>query len=268
MSRDSEIEDLAELIARDHWGLGRIDPRAIASAYGLTFTFGHYETFFDGLLECKASRFHIYINLDSHFSEDAPRARFSFAHELGHYFLDWHRAALERGAPSHGSKSEFESSVEIEREADLFAANLLLPRERVRRALGQRRVGSEEIQTLAKAFGTSLQSTAIRCARLNVAPLIVMRWSTSGRAWCWSSEKFTQLTGNKGYRALHRIPPDSVTRQTIDSTLRSDATTRFRGTTLATWFPGIVRGSHVDEILVEECIGLGQHGALTILRPA
>jgi Zn-dependent peptidase ImmA (M78 family) len=267
MNRDNEIEDLAEFIAKDQRGIGRVDPAAIAAAYDITFNFGHYEDAFDGLLECKASRFHIYVNADSNRGEDSPRARFSFAHELGHYFLDWHRCALERGAPSHGSQSDFESAILVEREADLFAANLLLPREDVRRAAGKH-VGADEILRLADAFGTSLSATAIRCAHLNLAPLIVMRWSSSGRVWCWSSERYAQLTGNRSYRALERIPADSVTRQTINHCARNDQSPRKRGTTLATWFPSIWRGSATDEILVEECIGLGRYGALTILRPA
>lgn len=265
MNRAKEIEELAELIAKEHWRSGPVDPAAIASAYGLTFNFGHYEDVFDGLLECKARRFHIYINLDSNKAADSPRARFSFAHELGHYFIDWHRCALERGVPPHGSQAEFESNNEIEREADLFAANLLMPKEKVLREM-RRNVGAEEIQRLAQVFGTSLSAMAIRCAQLSTASLIVMKWSGTGRAWCWSSEKFSQLTSNKAYRALNRIPPDSVTRLAIDNSSRSDTATRIRGTTLSTWFPSIRPGSYSDEILVEECIGLGRHGALTILR--
>jgi Zn-dependent peptidase ImmA (M78 family) len=264
MNRDSEIEELAELIAEEHWRYNQVDPAAIASAYGLTFNFGHYDDVFDGLLESQASRFHVYINLDSNKAETSPRARFSFAHELGHYFIDWHRCALERGAPPHGSKAEFESNSSIEREADLFAANLLMPRDKVRRELRQA-IRAEEIQRLAQIFGTSLSAMAIRCAHLSVAPLIVMKWSDVGRAWCWSSERFSELTGNKSYRALHRIPPDSVTRQMIEGDSRNN-TESPRGTTLATWFPGIRAGSNADEILVEECIGLGRYGVLTILR--
>lgn len=266
MNRHNEIEELAELVAVDHEHGGRIDPETIARAYGITFCFGHYENAFDGLLEWKASRFHIYINVDSNWGSDTPRARFSFAHELGHYFIDWHRCALERGVPPHGSQSEFASAMSVEREADLFAANLLLPKERVRRAAGSR-IGVEGIQKLAQEFGTSLSATAIRCAQLSLAPLIVMRWSASGRTWCWSSETFAQLTDNKAYRALEKIPADSVTRQTIDSG-GGELVTKCRGTTLSTWFPWIRPGSYADEILVEECIGLGRYGVLTVLRPA
>jgi len=128
MDRSNEIEELAELVAEEHWSSGRVDPVAIATSSGITFNFGHYDDSFDGYLECKSRRFHIYINLDTNKSDEAPRTRFSFAHELGHYFLDWHRCALEHGVPPHGSKADFVSTIVVEREADSFAANLLLPK--------------------------------------------------------------------------------------------------------------------------------------------
>lgn len=267
MDRSNEIEGLAELLADEHWTANRVDPAEIARSAGVTYNFGRYRDYFDGYLECRLNRFHIYINLDSNRGSDSPRARFSFAHELGHYFIDWHRCALERGVPPHASQAEFQSNEAVEREADLFAANLLMPKEMVRRKLPGR-AGATEIQELADSFGTSLSAMAIRCARVGTASLIVMRWSSAGRAWCWSSEKFARLTGNKTYRALDRIPPDSLTRQTIENAQKGDPTIRQRGTTLATWFPGIWAGSSIDEILIEECISLGQYGALTILRPA
>lgn len=264
MNSDNEIEELAEVVAREHWRSGQVDPAAVATTSGLTFNFGHYEDVFDGLLEYNGRRFHIYINLDSNKTVDSPRARFSFAHELGHYFIDSHRCALERDAPPHGSHAEFESSTTIEREADLFAASLLMPKDRLREHL-RRHIGAEEIQRLASAFGTSLSATAIRCAHVSASALIVMKWSAYGRAWCWSSEKFSQLTGNRSYRTLDRIPAESITRQIVENNT-SDTSMSCRGTTLATWFPAVRAGSVSDEILVEECISLGRYGALTILR--
>ncbi len=56
-----------------------------------------------------------------------PRTRFSIAHELGHYFLEPHRAYLRRTGKSHPSKGEFLSDRTIEMEADAFAAGLLMP---------------------------------------------------------------------------------------------------------------------------------------------
>ena len=262
MDRSAEIEGLAEYVAQEHWEDDRVDPVDIAKSCGMTFSFGHYANCFDGYLECRQRRFHIYIDLDSNGSANAPRARFSFAHELGHYFLDWHRCALEQGVPPHGSRADFVSPVTVEREADSFAANLLLPRSRIRQAAAKT-IDAKEVRRLANLFGTSLSATAIRCARLSLAPLIVMRWRAGRRAWCWSSQGYEGRTGNRGLWELEQIPGGSPTREALSRGVDIQP----RGTTLATWFPRIRAGSFQDDVLIEECLSLGQYGALTLLRP-
>lgn len=266
VTRKQEIEELAELVGDEYAREGRIDPPQIAEAEGLSYSFGLYDECFDGLLECYKGQFHIFINLVTNKSRESPRARFSFAHELGHYFLDWHRRSLEGGAPAHGSFADFQSNNLVEREADQFAANLLLPSKRVKKA-ARGRIDAEEIVRLANVFGTSISATAMRCARLNLAPLIVMRWTQQGRAWCWSSDEYEERTRNRAFRSIERIPPDSVTRQVLNSG-QADGSVASRGTTLATWFPNVRMGSSGDDILVEECIPLGAYGAITVLRPA
>src|SRR5882672_7017585 len=72
MSRSEEIEDLAEVLAKEFWKDGRVNPSDIATNNGLTFNFGHYEDYFDGLLECKSQRFHVYLNLDTNKSAESP----------------------------------------------------------------------------------------------------------------------------------------------------------------------------------------------------
>lgn len=266
--REDEIEELAALLVAQSSTKGCVDLERIAAAEGITFSFGHYQDCFDGLLECRNSAFHIYINVDTNKGSHSARARFSFAHELGHYFLDSHRSALSRGVPSHGSKADFESGdLAAEREADMFAAHLLLPALQVKKA-ARHCIDAAEIMRLAQLFCTSLSATAIRCARLDLAPLIVMRWTAATRAWCWSSSVFEQRTGNKAFRSIDRIPSDSATRQMLVGDPYENETITQKGTTLSTWFPGVRAGSSYDDILIEECISLGPHGALTILRPS
>jgi Zn-dependent peptidase ImmA (M78 family) len=265
MSRDEEIEELAELVASEHWRGSQVDPREVAADSGLTFSFGHYEDHFDGLLECRTHRFHVYINIDRHGSADSARMRFSFAHELGHYFIDWHRHALEHGVPAHGSSADFQSPLVIERQADLFAANLLMPRERLK-SEAHARIDATEIQRLASLFGTSISATAIRCALLDLSPLIVMGWTQKGRRWCWSSGRY-RLLANKAFRDFARLARDSATRQTLESPTYRHRNAAAIGTTLSAWFPAVYTGGATDDIMLEECIGLGRYGALTILRP-
>ena len=46
---------------------------------------------------CWSGGWHIYCNLDCVGQKDSPRARFTLAHELGHYYIDEHRNALVAG---------------------------------------------------------------------------------------------------------------------------------------------------------------------------
>lgn len=265
MSRIEDIQELAEVVAMEHWRANQVDLRDAAVGSGLTFSFGHYGDYFDGLLECTHRRFHVYLNLDRHESIDSARMRFSFAHELGHYFIDWHRQALEHGIPAHGSSSDFQSALAIEREADLFAANLLIPRGQLKRQ-ARSVIDAAEIERLANLFGASLSATAIRCALLDLGPLIVMRWAPQGRKWCWSSAQY-QWLGNKAYKALERLVPDSETWKVLKGGFDKPNKSAPRGTTLSAWFPGVRASSSNDEVMLEECLDLGRYGGLTILRP-
>ncbi len=163
--QERELQDLAEEVALDGGAGPRVEPIQIAKASGITFSFNNYGSSFDGMLEHKNGRFHIYCNLERADSPTAPRARFTLAHELGHYFIDAHRQALARGkAPRHGSRCEYQSQLLVEREADHFASCLLMPEERFAAEAVTKR-GLPAVLKSANTFGTSVTSTAIRYVR-------------------------------------------------------------------------------------------------------
>jgi Zn-dependent peptidase ImmA (M78 family) len=125
------LSTLAEEISNYYFPEGIIYPEKIAADSGITFSYGNYGDAFDGLIECLSHEFHIYVNIDRLVHSQTTRARFTFAHELGHYFIDHHRNALKIGrSPSHCSKTGFVSRNLAEREADFFASCLLLPETR------------------------------------------------------------------------------------------------------------------------------------------
>ena len=71
------------------------------------------------------------IKVNSNIAYDG-RKRFAIAHELGHYFIDEHSIALAQNlSAGHCSQTGFVSEIAVEREADLFAASLLMPERRV-----------------------------------------------------------------------------------------------------------------------------------------
>ena len=266
--RQREIAELAEAVAQERCPADVVEPSAIARAKGITLSFGDYGDAFDGLLEHRAGRFHIFGNLVRLERPDAPRARFTLGHELGHYYIDEHRHALESGrVAAHGSCSEYESSLLAEQEADHFAANLLMPR---RRFLAEGRSlppGLAGVRKLAERFGTSLTATALRYADLEVCPCAVVKWDWQGYAWKWLSTATLQAGFRRTFESMADLPDDGPTRQARAGG-PLPAVGYFRaGTTTAAWFPGVQPGQWRDVLFIEQAVPLGRFGVLTILYP-
>lgn len=264
MSRAEDIQALAEFIAESYFPQDRIDPFDLAEHNDITYNFGHYADAFDGLLEYRDASFHIYGNADKIRDEHYPRARFTFGHELGHFYIDDHRQLLESGAASVACLTDFQSDATAEREADLFASHLLMPTQRFR-SCARHLKGAAAVRKLSEMFGTSLSSTAIRYARLNVAPMIVIGWTSAARRWCWSSSQFAELTKNWALNDPSRLPADSETVRILHEATAAPAS---RGTTLSTWFPRIHAASYHNALMIEEVLPLGGFGVITLLYPA
>ncbi len=88
-----------------------------------------------------------------------PRRRFTLAHEMGHLVMDHGPLLLDGAHPLQ------------ERQADIFAAELLMPSELLFREI--RRLASlgirPDVASLARAFVVSRESMAIRCRELGWA---------------------------------------------------------------------------------------------------
>jgi hypothetical protein len=267
-ARACEIAELAEAVADEHCPAGRVEPQTIARAKGITLSFGAYGEAFDGMLEHRCRRFHIYCNLDRAGERDSPRARFTLAHELGHYYIDEHRNALAAGrVAAHGSQCEYESPILAEQEADLFAASLLMPAARFAARAKATTPGLEGILRLAGAFGTSLTSTAIRYAACDAMPCAVVKWDWRGCAWkCLSSATFQARFG-RTVEAPEALAPGSPTARALAREAPPACGYFEAGTTAAAWFPRIRPGELRDVIFVEQAIGLGRYGVLSFLRP-
>lgn len=266
--RRREIADLAEAVSEGLGTTGAVDPAAIALSRGITCSFGDYGTAFDGMLECRGGRFHIYCNAARTGGPESPRARFTVAHELGHYFIDEHRHALEsqRVAP-HPSHCDFESGLLAEAEADHFAANLLMPEARFRRSVAGVGMGLGGVLALAAAFRTSLTSAAVRFVAVHDLPCAAIQWHWQRHEWkCFSSSMFRRRFQRVFY-APGRLPEDSATRLALAQET-PPACGYFRSGTLASlWFPYVRRDDALDVVLIEEAVPMGRYGALTVLYP-
>jgi Zn-dependent peptidase ImmA (M78 family) len=265
--RELDIAELAEEVADSHCPGSRLDPIKIIEANGITFSFGRYANAFDGLLEYQDGRFHIYSNLDRVEDRDGPRARFTLGHELGHFYINEHRNALKKGlAPSHPSFCEYTSTHLVEREADHFASNLLMPPTRFMNRAKRSLRGMGGILDLAYTFGTSVTSTAIRYVKDEVQPCVVLKWQDGRVAWTWSSVKMQKARFRRPNMLLEKLPLESPTARALAR--EAPVGDYFSDITKARlWFPRVGVNEGGDLPLVEQAIQLGRFGVLTVLYP-
>lgn len=209
LARRRVISSIAEYIANEYFPASEILPEQIADDNQISYCYGYYGNSFDGLLEHQYGCFHIYINLTKVNHFDSNRSRFTFGHELGHYFLDEHRLALASGkTPAHPSITDFSTQNPVEQEADFFSSSLLMPESRFRADCHRQSVSIELIQKLSKKYRTSLSSTLIRYAHVGNHPVIVICSQDSLIRWHWKSDDFAH-TYLKSLNGL--VPRSTVT---------------------------------------------------------
>lgn len=198
-SREREIERASQEVLDCHdQGTLPIDPRAIAEAEDIVLADGTYDDCFDGRIaySAKHRKFILFYARERLPHRPAARVRFSIAHELGHYFLHEHRALL-LGGDVHSSAAGFSSPKQREREADFFAASLLMPREPFLQVV-RSRPGSfatlVDLETMAeKNFQTSLISTGIRYAQLSPEACCIVQSKAGKVLYAYPSEDFKAL---------------------------------------------------------------------------
>lgn len=267
--RKQEIASLAECVSDEYFPQGlRCDPEQIIRRKAITVSFGRYADAFDGMLEHQAGRFHVYCNLDRVEYRNAPRARFTLGHELGHFFIDEHRNELESGrVPAHPSKCEYESRNPVEQEADHFASNLLMPSRKFRERAARVTWGLPGILSLASDFGTSVTSTAIRYVDMEPVPCAIIKWGAESRAWGWVSNQMFAAYLCRTISAVSEIPTDSATGRALAGEAPAGGSFHQGGSTTAAWFTSVTTGGPKDLLLMEQAIRLGRFGVLTILYP-
>jgi hypothetical protein len=188
---------------------------------------------------------------------------FTIAHELGHYFLPGHVDYVFRdGEMMHHSGGEFLSAELHEKEADYFAAALLMPKVffvPMMRTVGK---GIVAIKKLKLACNTSLTATAIRYAAFAEDPVAVILSGGNCIEFCALSESLSEINGPRGLSKGDFLPEGTPT-------AKFNANPKHAGSfdevgayvSLDDWFEG---APQVE--MCEDIIGLGNYGkTLTVL---
>ena len=163
-----------------------IDPKDIAQKKGIVVQELPPEfSEFSGALSRVGSTFGIMYATNI---KSIGRQRFNIAHELGHYFTPGHvEKLLAKG--SHQSNGEFQSSVEHEREADDFAARLLMPTLLCQKLVdGEAGVGLEVVEHLANTAQVSLTAASLRYTSLTSNAVAVIVSSREAIEYCFLSD--------------------------------------------------------------------------------
>lgn len=183
-------------------------PQLIAEKLGISYSLNVYGNHMDGMIENINGAFHIFLNARGSDNLYSSRLRFTFAHELGHYILDDHRnTLLLPTTPVHGSVTTLDASVETEREADLFAASLLLPEDRLKRDLFKRKFNFTLVDEISRKYNVSLTATLLRFIALGNHPLMMVCSRAGKLKWLRYSDDFPFSRLRLGVG--NEIPPDT-----------------------------------------------------------
>ncbi len=162
-----KVEDAAEEVLRALRSKGPpVDVIQLARDEGILLAPSTgYGPEFHGRLEYRASRQKFLLFYPTQVDGTLTRRqRFNFSHELGHYYLEPHRDALLQGSV-HNSTPGFVCQESFEREADDFAAALMIPRRFMESKLARRDfLELKGVLAMADECQTSGQCAAIRYA--------------------------------------------------------------------------------------------------------
>lgn len=140
-----------------------IRPEIIAKDAEIKFSIGTYNNDFKGLIHFLNGKFHIYLDNTYASSLNDPVIRYSFAHELGHYFISEHRDKLiAKGMLGSTNGAAMLDEGLFEKEAEYFASCLLMPRTRFLASIAQKQFSTWLIHKLCKKFMVSQTAALMR----------------------------------------------------------------------------------------------------------
>lgn len=133
-----------------------IDPYEICKSLGI-------DIFYEPLNHCEALLLikngtkRIILNENSDYQ---ARYKFALAHEIGHYYIPHHAIKVYKCHPAEIIL--FQSNKSEEHEANLFASNLLMPTQFLKKDANRHDFNADAIKLLSDKYGVSLTAAAIR----------------------------------------------------------------------------------------------------------
>jgi len=237
-----------------------VDPMALAKSLGIeVWQIPGDEPGVSGMLLKNGDRFGIAY---ATFVKSEGFQRFSVAHEIGHFRLAGHAEKLLAANGVHTSRANFQSPDPVEREADHFAAGLLMPTKLFERELRKMGDGLDAVVSLAQQCRTSLTATAFRYVEKSPIPVAMVMSIGDAIDFCFMSQAMREIPGLEWPKKGTHLPRKSRTftfnrnPKNVTVALRDED-----DTDLSDWF-----GLRRSIAATEQIIGLGEYGkTLTIL---
>lgn len=188
---------------------------------------------------------------------------FSVAHELGHFAIDGHFEHLFSDGAAHQSRAGFHASDAIEREADYFAACLLMPKALCRPLVNRSQDGMAAVLRLASECRTSLTAAALRYAEIGGLPIGIVQCFNGRVEFSATYPLQRHVQWARPLMRNAKVPSESATRRlSEDANAVLHCAEDSDSSDASDWFPGADRNAG----LIEEVIGLGGFGrTLTVL---
>ena len=207
--RKVQINKLAQFVANDFSNGNLTLLNEIAEYEDIFFYFDKYEDAFDGILLFDNANFHVHINIDKGNRQNSKRGRFTFAHELGHFFIDEHRLGLKYGLiASHASFHNLNQKSKIEEEADYFASCLLMPMQKFQQQSGGRNFSLDTLTNLSNSFQVSVLAALIRFGEVGTHEIFAVVSKNNIALWFVKSFDFPNWKFK--FRIGDKIPASTV----------------------------------------------------------
>ena len=141
----------------------------------------------DGYLICKDGKKIILVNSQI---TNRHRKRFVIAHELGHFLL--HRSQLYSCDNVSEAANQNVNNLEQEKEANVFATELLLPSQELSKHIPINPITFADIFSIAKTFDVSATHAAMQAVLLsNAESEVLICYERQKRKWYMSANRYT-----------------------------------------------------------------------------
>jgi Zn-dependent peptidase ImmA (M78 family) len=161
-----------------------IDLAAIAALYEVYYLEAHLQGA-DARLQIQGNTGLVTVRADI---PEIGRKRFALAHDIGHFLL--HRSRTRLRTCSESEFLRWYRTNDEEPEANVFAAELLMPEDLFVSYCAGRKPGFETVSQLAEIFKTSLSAAAYRYAEIGNYPCALIASKEGKIAWFTTTEDF------------------------------------------------------------------------------